>query len=124
MIQICLFVFWVVFAVLYGGLGSVWSGFGALSMLLKATFNYPNELFGELTGLASKHAVNVLPSDFEGVLLRDGYGQLLERAKRMSKSKVTCGRYVAEQIVEHGKPIPKEFCEVIEKISQKSLAKD
>jgi len=49
------FVFWVLFAVLYGGLGCVWSGFGALSMLLKVTFNVVNrDVFGLLSGFAGK----------------------------------------------------------------------
>jgi len=34
-----MFVFWVVFWFLYGGFGSLRSVFGALSMLLKVTFN-------------------------------------------------------------------------------------
>jgi len=39
MIQISVFVFWVVSWFLYGGFGSLRSVFGALSMLLRVTFN-------------------------------------------------------------------------------------
>jgi len=49
------FVFWVVFVVLYGGLGCVWSGFGALSMLSKVTFNVvKRDVFGMGSGFAGK----------------------------------------------------------------------
>lgn len=84
---------------------------------------YPDSLFEELRRIASKHGVYVLPSDFEGVLKRDGYGNILRQAKRMSRSKVIRGRYVAEQIVARGHSIPKEFREIIETITEKRVGK-
>jgi len=80
---------------------------------------YPDDLFEELRRISSKHDVYVLPSDFEGVFERDGYGNILREARKLSKSKVIRGRYVAEQIVEKGDAIPKEFREIIEKITEK-----
>ncbi|TET20557.1 hypothetical protein E3J74_02335 [Candidatus Bathyarchaeota archaeon] len=80
---------------------------------------YPDDLFEKMRKIASKHDVYILPSDFEGVFERDGYGSILRKAKKMSKSKVIRGRYVAEQIVEKGDAIPKEFREVIERITEK-----
>jgi len=80
---------------------------------------YPDDLFEELSRISSKHEVYVLPSDFEGVFKRDGYGSILRQAQKLSRSKVIRGRYVAEQIVEKGDVIPKEFCEVIERITKK-----
>jgi len=78
---------------------------------------YPDDLFEELRKISSKHNVHVLPSDFEGVFERGGYGDILRKARKLPKSKVIRGRYVAEQIVEKGDPIPKEFREVIERIT-------
>ena len=80
---------------------------------------YPDGLFEELRRIASKHDVYVLPSDFEGVFERDGYGSMLRKAKKMSKSKVIRGRYMAEQIVERGDAIPKEFRDIIKGITEK-----
>lgn len=84
---------------------------------------YPDSLFEELRKIASKHGVYILPSDFEGVLERDGYSNILRQAKRSSRSKVIRGRYAAEQIVEKGESIPKEFCEIIQAITEKSIRK-
>jgi len=80
---------------------------------------YPDVLFKELQEMASKYDVYVLPSDFEGIFKRDGYASIMQRAKSLSKSKVIRGRYVAEQIVEKDDTIPKEFCEVVERITEK-----
>ena len=84
---------------------------------------YPDSLFEELRRITSKRGVYVLPSDFEGVLKRDGYGNILRQAKKMSRSKVIRGRYVAEEIVARGYSIPKEFCEIIETITEKRVGK-
>lgn len=80
---------------------------------------YPDDLFEDLSRISSKHEVYVLPLDFEGVFKRGGYGSILRQAQKLSRSKVIRGRYVAEQIVEKGDVIPKEFCEVIERITKK-----
>jgi len=82
---------------------------------------YPDSLFEELKKIASKHDVHVLSSDFEGILKRDGYANILRQARKISKSKVIRGRYVAEQIVERGHPVPREFCEIIEAITGKRV---
>jgi len=87
----------------------------------KAT--YPLDLFMELSRIVAKHGVYVLPTDFEGIFERDGYGKFLRQARGMSRSKVIRGRYVAEQIVERKETIPKEFCEIVETITKKALRK-
>lgn len=84
---------------------------------------YPDECFKKLKDIASKYDVYVLPTDFEGILKRDGYAKFLREARKLSgrkKSKVICGRYAAERIVVNKMKIPKEFCDVIDLIVKRA----
>jgi predicted ATP-dependent endonuclease of OLD family len=85
---------------------------------------YHDDCFKELRDVALKYDVYVLPSDFEGILERDGYQGFLKEGRKLAgrkKSKVICGRYVAEKIIEKKLKIPKEFCDVIDSIVKKSI---
>jgi nitrogen regulatory protein PII-like uncharacterized protein len=55
----------------------------------------------------------VLPSDFEGVLVKSGHEKLLKKIANLSESKVSCGRIIAEEITEKKLSIPSEFVEII-----------
>jgi len=84
---------------------------------------YSDDLFKELKDLALKYDVYVLPTDFEGILKRNGYEKFLKEARKISgrkKSKVICGRYVAEKIAEDNLKVPKEFRDVINHIVKKT----
>lgn len=86
---------------------------------------YPDDCFKGLRDIASKYDVYVLPSDFEGILKRDKYDKFLKEARKVSgrkKSKVVCGRYVAEKITQNKLEIPKEFQDVINRTVEKSFA--
>ncbi len=78
-----------------------------------------NDTYIELKRIALQHNVFILSSNFEGVLEKSGYSELLDEAKKFSSSKVICGRYVAEKIVENRdkKKIPAEFQKVINFLS-------
>jgi hypothetical protein len=69
---------------------------------------YPEKLFKEMKEMALKYKVYILSSDFEGVLKKEGYKELLSEAASIADSKVIQGRFVAERIVEEGKDIPAE----------------
>lgn len=83
---------------------------------------YPKDYFDKLKDIALSYDVYALPTDFEGVLKRDGYEKIMREARRVlgGRSKVICGRYVAEKIVENKLKIPIEFRDVIEQIVKKS----
>jgi predicted ATP-dependent endonuclease of OLD family len=83
---------------------------------------YPDECFDELSHIALKYEIHVLTSDFEGILKRDGYGKQLSTARKIcgrNSSKVICGRYVAERILEDNLDIPQEFKAIIERVIEK-----
>jgi len=82
---------------------------------------YPDELFNELSALARKYDIYVLPSDFEGVIRRSGYGNLLKKAETVSDSKVMCCRLVAEKILQDNLEVPKEFADIINAVTEKSV---
>jgi len=85
---------------------------------------YSDDCFEKLRDTALKYDVYVLPTDFEGILKRDKYEKFLKEAEKLSgrnKSKVICGRYVAEKMVENKSEIPKEFRDIIDLIVRKSL---
>jgi predicted ATP-dependent endonuclease of OLD family len=75
----------------------------------KDKYYYADEDFEQLKKLVSKYRVQVLPSDFEGVLVKNGYKDLIDKAERLSHSKVSCGKIVAEEIIEKKLPVPAEF---------------
>lgn len=84
---------------------------------------YPDEIFEELRDIALKYDVYILPTDFEGILKRNKYEKFMKEARKLmgrKKSKVICGRYVAEKIAEKNLKVPKEFSEVIDKVVKKS----
>jgi putative ATP-dependent endonuclease of OLD family len=84
---------------------------------------YSDDCFNELQDVALRYDVYVLPTDFEGILKRDRYEKFLKEARKFSgrkKSKVICGRYVAEKIAENNLKVPKEFRDVIRRIVKKS----
>lgn len=82
---------------------------------------YDDRIFNELNALARVYDVYVLPSDFEGVLRRSGYKKLLKKAETISDSKVTRGRFVAEEILRQNRKVPKEFVNVIDAIIAKTM---
>ena len=75
---------------------------------------YPEELFEELQHIAKKYGIFVLSSDFEGVLEKNGYLEIINEAKRTARSKVIRGKLVAEKILEETSKVPKEFENVID----------
>lgn len=77
---------------------------------------YHEEQFNELNALAKTYDIYVLPSDFEGVLRKRGYENLLKEAESISDSKVTRGRYVAEKVIRDNLEVPEEFQDVIDAI--------
>jgi len=81
---------------------------------------YKDDLFSELSEMARTHGIRVLSSDFEGVLCKNGYTSILEKAREMSESKPTCGRLVAQEIVRQSKKIPDEFVQVINDVIKKA----
>jgi predicted ATP-dependent endonuclease of OLD family len=81
---------------------------------------YKDDLFGELSEMARTYGIHVLSSDFEGVLGKNGYTSLLEKAGQESESKPTCGRLVAQEIVRQNKKIPDEFVQVINDVIKKA----
>jgi predicted ATP-dependent endonuclease of OLD family len=82
---------------------------------------YKDDLFKELSAIARTYDIYVLPSDFEGVITRSGYTSLLEEARKESeRSKATCGKIVAQEIVKQNKVIPSEFVQVINDIVTKA----
>jgi predicted ATP-dependent endonuclease of OLD family len=69
--------------------------------------------FNRLNKVAQLHGFHVLSPDFEGVLEREGYEELLhEAASAYGRSKVRQGRYVAQKI----ERVPKAFEEIIQEI--------
>jgi len=87
---------------------------------------YPHDCFRELKDIALRYDVYVLPTNFEGVLKRDGYEKFLKEARKFSgrkRSKVICGRYVAEKIGENKLKIPTEFRDVVSRIVKKSSSR-
>jgi len=80
---------------------------------------YDDKIFDELSALARAYDIYVLPSDFEGVLRTSGYEKLLKKAETISDSKVTRGRFVAEEILRQNHKPPKEFVDVINAIIAK-----
>jgi predicted ATP-dependent endonuclease of OLD family len=81
---------------------------------------YNDNLFSKLSEIARTYDIHVLSSDFEGVLRKNGYTSLLEKAAGISESKPTCGRLVAQEIVRQNKEIPDEFVQVINDIIKKA----
>jgi putative ATP-dependent endonuclease of OLD family len=81
---------------------------------------YDDNLYSELKAMAEEFGIFVLSSDFEGVLENAGYGELLKKAQSISESKVTCGRFVAQEIVKQNSKIPQEFIDVIASVAAKS----
>jgi len=78
---------------------------------------YRDELFNKLSALSRTYGIYVLPSDFEGVMERSGYEFLLKEAETISDSKVTRGRFVAQEILKQNLEVPKEFVDVIDAIT-------
>jgi putative ATP-dependent endonuclease of the OLD family len=74
---------------------------------------YKEELFSRLQSMAEGYNTMVLSADFEGILTMNGYGQFMKDANAISSSKVTCGRIVAEKIVESNLKVPEEFSRII-----------
>lgn len=71
--------------------------------------NYPDKFFKKLKLMVEKYNVYVLSADFEGILKKEGYSKLLEKAKSVSRSKAIQGKIVAEEIINKDKRIPNEF---------------
>lgn len=77
---------------------------------------YDDKIFNGLSAVARVYDVYVLPSDFEGVLRRSGYEKSLKKAETISDSKVTRGRFIAEEILRQSRKVPTEFVDVINAI--------
>jgi len=81
---------------------------------------YDAKLFSELRDSAKEYGIVVLSSNFEGVLENSGYGKLIRDAEALSWSKVTRGRFVAQEIVEQKGEIPEEIANAINIITTKT----
>ena len=81
---------------------------------------YNDNLFSKLSEIARTYGIHVLSSDFEGVLCKNGYTSILEKAAEISESKPTCGRLVAQEIVRENRKIPDEFVQVINEVTKKA----
>jgi len=76
----------------------------------KEIYNY--EIFRTLWEIADRYHVRILSSDFEGVIKKN-YADIVEMAQSMYPSKVTCGKIIAEEIVQKNNRIPKEIRDAI-----------
>ncbi len=79
---------------------------------------YPESLFEELKAIVEKYNVYVLPSNFEGVLIDNGFGEVLREASSISRSKAIQGRFVAERILAESNRVPSEFVKVINAVKK------
>ena len=79
---------------------------------------YSDKLFEQLKEIANKYKVYILSSDFEGVLMNNGFQDALQEAAAISDSKVIQGIFVAEKIIQLGKKVPLELEAVINDVKE------
>jgi putative ATP-dependent endonuclease of OLD family len=74
----------------------------------------------KLSSIAKTYGIFVLPSDFESVLSETKYKDIFDQAEVLYESKVSRGKYCAQEITKQGRKVPNKIAGIIEAIVTKA----